>query len=98
MKKKVKKTNKLKTEKIYMPNCGKNLKKKRKTEPENVVEKRKKKKKKKMKDYTNAFISMTFEFGTDACFLMYCFVKIAVDKIIFFPFKSIEEKRRCSLL
>ena len=51
---------------------GKNLKKiwkkKEKKESENVVEKSKKEmKKKKMKDNTIAFISVTFEFGTDAC-------------------------------
>ena len=46
--------------------------KKIKKEPEKVVEK--KKRKKKMKDNTNAFISMTFEFGIVACFLLNYFV------------------------
>ena len=56
----------------------KKILKKEKKEPENEVEKRKKKrkKKKKIKDNTNAFISMTFEFETDACFLLHCFVKL----------------------
>ena len=55
----------------------------RKQEPKNVVEKKEKKwKKKKMKDNTNAIMSMTFEFGTDACFLLHSFVKIVLVKIL----------------
>ena len=58
----------------------------KKKEPENVVEKRKKKmkkkKRKKMRDDTNTFLSMTFEFGTDACFLLHCFVKTVLLKFL----------------
>ena len=41
-----------------------------------------KKKKKKMRDNTNTFISLTFEFGTDAFFLLYHFVEIVLLKIL----------------
>ena len=60
--------------------------KKEKKEPENVVGKRKKKWKKKKKRWTIRtlfiFISVTFEFGTDACFLLYYFVEIVLLKIL----------------
>ena len=58
----------------------KKSKKKEKKEPENVVGKRKKKR------WTIRtlfiFISVTFEFGTDACFLLYYFVEIVLLKIL----------------
>ena len=61
-------------------------KKKRKKKPENVVERRKKNEKKKKKRWTIRtlfiFISVTFEFGTDACFLLYYFVEIVLLKIL----------------
>ena len=41
-------------------------------------EKKNEKKKKKMRDNTNTFISMTFEFGTDAWFFI-LFVKIVLQ-------------------
>ena len=47
-------------------------------------EKKNEKKKKKTMDNTNTFIfiSVTFEFGTDACFLLYYFVEIVLLKIL----------------
>ena len=59
--------------------------KKEKKEPENVVGKRKKKwKKRKRWTIRTLFISIsvTFEFGTDACFLLYYFVEIVLLKIL----------------
>ena len=60
--------------------------KKEKKEPENVVGKRKKNEKKNKKRWTIRtlfiFISVTFEFGTDACFLLYYFVEIVLLKIL----------------
>ena len=60
--------------------------KKEKKEPENVVGKRKKKWKKKQKRWTIRtlfiFISVTFECGTGACFLLYYFVEIVLLKIL----------------
>ena len=43
---------------------------------------KKNEKKKKMKDNTNIFISMTFEFVTDACFLLYCLLKLYCWKFV----------------
>ena len=62
----------------------KKRKKKRKKEPENVVGKRKKMKKKKRWIIRTLFIfiSVTFEFGTDVCFLLYYFVEIVLLKIL----------------
>ena len=61
-------------------------KKEEKKEAENVVGNRKKNEKKKKKRRTIRtlfiFISMTFEFGTDACFLLHYFVEIVLLKIL----------------
>ena len=61
-------------------------KKERKKNQKNVVEKRKKmkkkKKEKKMRDNTNTFISINFEFGTDACFCYIILWKIVLLKIL----------------
>ena len=58
--------------------------KKEKKEPENVVGKKKNEKKQKRwkKRTLFIFISVTFEFGTDACFLLYYFVEIVLLKIL----------------
>ena len=37
-------------------------------------------------------------FGKQSRYYIICSLVNTVDKIIFFPFKSIEEKRRCSLI
>ena len=58
----------------------KKQKKKREKKNQKMWLEKEKRKEKKMKDNTNAFISMTFR--TDACFLLYCFVKIVLLKIL----------------
>ena len=63
----------------------KKRKKKKKKNWKMWSEKEKKKKKKKTRWTIRTlfiFISVTFEFGTDACFLLYCFVEIVLLKIL----------------
>ena len=64
----------------------KKKKKKKKREKRTRKCGRKKKKNEKKKRWTIRtlfiFISMTFEFGTDACFLLYYFVEIVLLKIL----------------
>ena len=59
--------------------------KREKKEPENVVGKRKKNENKKKRRTIRTlfiFISVTFELGTDACFLLYYFVEIVLLKVL----------------
>ena len=71
-----------------MPNdwlLKKFLKKEKKREKRTRKCGRKKKKKMKKKNDGRTlfiFISVTFEFGTDACFLLYYFVEIVLLKIL----------------
>ena len=78
-----KKENKLKTEKIYMPNEWrlKKFEKKNKKEPENVVEKRKKMEKKWGTIRTLLF-QWLLNLGLMQVFSLYCFVKIVLLKIL----------------
>ena len=73
-------------ERVTVEKIKKKKRKKEKKEPENVVGKRKKKMKKKKKRWTIRtlfiFISVTFEFGTDAYFLLYYFVEMVLLKIL----------------
>ena len=70
-------------ERVTVEKRKKKKKKKEKKEPENVVGKRKKWKKKRWTIRTLfIFSSVTFEFGTDACFLLYYFVEIVLLKIL----------------
>ena len=76
---------KIHAERVTVEKILKKREKKEKKEPENVVGKRKKKWKKKNRWTIRTlfiFISVTFKFGTDACFLLYYFVEIVLLKIL----------------